>query len=226
VEPGSTGTTRTDVGWSKSAKASMAVTAKPARTADSAAALTETPASATFFGSVAFSIGHYCSRQKWLDEGMQFARPRLEYGRLIPIAELFGGTYMRAFTVILAMALTTLSATAPVVAQEGHPLKGSWLGTWAGNKSHSPDLVMVLNWDGKAITGMINPGTDNIPIKSATLNPEGWVVHFEADAKDKAGTVLNYVIDGKIENLAVANRTVTGTWKNQKEGGAFKMGRQ
>ena len=43
-------------------------------------------------------------------------------------------------------------------------------------------------------------------IKNASLNPDGWVVHLEADAKDKAGAVVTYVIDGKIENLAMHNR--------------------
>jgi hypothetical protein len=133
---------------------------------------------------------------------------------------------MRSFIFVLGLSLACLAGGSPAVAQEGHPLKGSWLGAWTGNKSHSPDIVVVLNWDGKAITGMINPGTDNIPIKNATLNPEGWVVHLEADAKDKAGTVLTYVIDGRIQNLPLNNRFITGTWKNQKESGAFRMGRQ
>ena len=131
---------------------------------------------------------------------------------------------MRALTVILALSLTCLAA-APAVAQEGHPLKGSWLGTWSPNKAHGNEVLLVLNWDGKAITGMINPGTDNIPIKAATLNPDGWLVHIEADAKGPSG-VLNYVIDGKIENLALPNRSVTGTWRNQNEKGAFKISRQ
>ena len=86
--------------------------------------------------------------------------------------------------------------------------------------------MLVLNWDGKAITGTINPGTDNIPIKNARLTPEGWVVHLEADAKDTAGRALTYVIDGKIENLHVPNRSITGVWKNQKETGEFKISRQ
>ena len=66
-------------------------------------------------------------------------------------------------------------------------MKGSWLGTWGPSKVHSNDILVIMNWDGKTITGMINPGTDNIPIKNATLNPEGWVVHLEAEGKDKAG---------------------------------------
>jgi len=126
----------------------------------------------------------------------------------------------------LALYLACLVCAAPVAAQEGHPLKGSWIGTWGPSQSHSDDVLLVLNWDGKSITGTINPGTDNIPIKTATLTPEGWVVHIEADAKDRTGATLNYVIDGKIENLALPNRSITGTWKSQREKGAFKVSRQ
>ena len=133
---------------------------------------------------------------------------------------------MRALLFSLALSLACLAAAPPAVAQEGHPLKGSWIGTWAGNKIHGADVVVVLNWDGKSITGMINPGTDNMPIKNATLNPEGWVVHFEADAKEKSGAVLTYVIDGKIANIHLPKRTVSGTWKNPKESGAFNIERQ
>jgi hypothetical protein len=124
---------------------------------------------------------------------------------------------------VLAVCLVAI----PAVAQEGHPLKGSWLGTWAGNKTLGNDVLVVMTWDGKNVTGTINPGTDNITIKSATLNPEGWVVHIEADAKDKQGNPISYTIDGKIENLPLANRAVNGTWKDNRGGtGAFKIGRQ
>jgi hypothetical protein len=132
---------------------------------------------------------------------------------------------MRFLVLILALSLSSLAASS-AVAQEGHPLKGSWLGTWTGNTSHSPDVVLVLNWDGKAITGIINPGTDNLAIKNATLNPEGWVVHLEADAKDGSGRALTYIIDGTIDNLHVPNRGIVGRWKNQKESGEFKVNRQ
>jgi len=134
---------------------------------------------------------------------------------------------MRAWIFVIALSITALSYAPPVIAQEGHPLKGSWLGTWTGNKVHGNDVLIVMTWDGKNITGTINPGTDNIAIKNASLNPEGWLVHLEADAKDKAGQAISYTIDGKIENLPLANRVVTGTWKDNRGGtGAFKIGRQ
>lgn len=132
---------------------------------------------------------------------------------------------MRVLTFALAVLVASLTTSALSFAQEGHPLKGSWLGTWGPAKTHSNDIVLVLDWDGKTITGMVNPGTDDAPIKNATLNPDGWVVRFEADIKDKSG-VLNYVFDGKIENLSFHNRTIVGTWKNQRESGALKISRQ
>ena len=134
---------------------------------------------------------------------------------------------MRAWIFVIALSfITALSVAPPLAAQEGHPLKGSWLGTWAKSANHADDVLVVLKWDGKAITGTINPGTDNIPIKNATLTPEGWLVHFEGDGKDKAGKPITYVIDGKIENIHLPKRTVVGTWKSQKESGAFNIERQ
>jgi hypothetical protein len=58
---------------------------------------------------------------------------------------------------------------APIWAQEGHPLKGSWLGDWGPNKTQRTQVVVVLDWDGKNITGTINPGPDAIPLSKATL---------------------------------------------------------
>ena len=136
---------------------------------------------------------------------------------------------MRAWTFVMALTLITgtcLFSAAPVAAQEGHPLKGSWLGTWGTSQNHADDVLVVLKWDGKVISGTINPGTDNIPIKNATLTPEGWLVHFEGDGKDKAGKVITYVIDGKLENLGLPHRSITGTWKGGTENGAFKISRQ
>ena len=131
---------------------------------------------------------------------------------------------MRVLTFVLALSLVALAGGA-AVAQEGHPLKGSWIGTWEKNTSHGDDVLFVLSWDGKAISGMINPGTDDIKIKTATLDPDKWTVHFEADAKDKTGPIT-YVIDGKIENLALPNRFIDGTWKSQRGSGKFHIQRQ
>jgi len=130
----------------------------------------------------------------------------------------------KLLTVLAASLVLGLSAIA--VAQEGHPLKGSWLGEWKGNAVHGDNILLILDWDGKAITGMINPGTDNMALTRATLEPSGWVVRLEAEGKDKDGSAVRYVIEGKIENLELPNRSITGTWSSNKGGGAFTASRQ
>ncbi len=125
-----------------------------------------------------------------------------------------------------AAAVVALGLLGASGAQEGHPLKGSWLGEWAGNSVHGDNVLLILDWDGKAITGMINPGTDNIALKAASLEPDGWVVKLEADGKDKDGSAVRYVIEGKLENLELPNRSITGTWSSNKGRGAFTASRQ
>ena len=130
----------------------------------------------------------------------------------------------KLLTMLTASLVLGLSAIA--VAQEGHPLKGSWLGEWKGNAVHGDNILLILDWDGKAITGMINPGTDNMALARATLEPSGWVVRLEAEGKDKDGSAVRYVIEGKIENLELPNRSINGTWSSNKGGGAFTASRQ
>jgi hypothetical protein len=153
-------------------------------------------------------------------------RPALGRGGRSSSKSTEGELHVRRLRFIAILFLVSLACIAPASAQEGHPLKGSWIGTWGPSKLHSNDLLIVLNWDGKAITGTVNPGEGEMAIKNATLNPTGWLVHLEADGKDAAGAAVNYVLDGKIENLAFRNRTITGTWKAKGENGNFKLARQ
>ena len=133
---------------------------------------------------------------------------------------------MKRLMTMAAAAVLALAFMAPSSAQEGHPLKGSWLGEWKGNTVHGDNILLILDWDGKAITGMINPGTDNIPLGNASLEPNGWVVKLEAEGKDKDGSAVRYVIEGKLENLELPNRSINGTWSSNKGRGAFTASRQ
>jgi hypothetical protein len=82
-------------------------------------------------------------------------------------------------------------------------------------------VLIEMNWDGKAISGSINPGRDAIPFTVATLKPEDWSVHLEAQAQG-----VKYVIDGKIENLGSLSRSIVGTWMQGDQKGDFKISRQ
>jgi hypothetical protein len=114
-------------------------------------------------------------------------------------------------------------------AQEGHPLTGTWHGEWGPSSTHRNDVTLVLEWDGKNITGLINPGPESIKLTTATLEPNfeptKWTVHFEADAKDRDGKPVRFIIDGRIENLTSIRRSIVGTWSHGNVKGDFKITR-
>jgi hypothetical protein len=133
---------------------------------------------------------------------------------------------MRAKALLFICLFGALTLAISLYAQEGHPLKGTWLGDWGPNKNDRNQITIVMDWDGKQITGQINPGPGAIPLKAATLEPKGWLVHFEADAKNAAGQNVHYVVDGKIENLGLYNRSIVGTWSHDNVKGDFRIQRQ
>lgn len=75
---------------------------------------------------------------------------------------------MRKLTLGLLAVLGCLALILPLAAQEGFPLKGSWLGEWGDAKNQ---VFVVFDWDGKVISGAINPGTETITVKNASLTP-------------------------------------------------------
>ncbi len=102
-------------------------------------------------------------------------------------------------------------------AQEGHPLKGSWIGEWSGNSDLGEFVLIVMDWDGSAVSGMINPGTDNMGIENVDLDPEDWSVTIESGG---------YTIEAIIENLELPSRALVGTWRGRGGEGNFEIVRQ
>ena len=138
------------------------------------------------------------------------------------------------------MVVLVSSVSAP--AQEGHPLTGTWYGDFGQNAKQRNDLTVIMTWDGKATTGTINPGPNAVPLKTAILNikpgkpaaqgeqsvtgiPPTFMVHFEVDAKNKAGGMDHFVFEGKIENPVAGNRTIVGTWTCGNTKGDFRLRR-
>src|SRR5262245_47925629 len=60
---------------------------------------------------------------------------------------------MRARALLSFAIVTLLMLVIPALAQEGHPLKGSWIGDWGPSKTDRNQVTVVMDWDGKAITG-------------------------------------------------------------------------
>ncbi len=103
----------------------------------------------------------------------------------------------------------------------GHPAKGTFVGEWGPDANTQSGLMILMDWDGEAITGTINPGPQGVPITQAELNPNEWTVHIES------GTgAARVVLDGKFENLTWLARSLIGTYTRGNQRGTFKITRQ
>ena len=154
---------------------------------------------------------------------------------------------MKSVRLLLVMA-AVLGLAAYAVAQEGHPLTGTWYGDFGMTPAQRNDLTVVMKWDGGNTTGTVNPGPNAVPLKVARLDvklgtpavpgqrgnpaqpgtpavPPTFTVHFEVDAKSKTGGVDHFIFDGKLENPVAGNRTIVGTWTCGSTKGDFRLRR-
>ncbi|HET9362552.1 MAG TPA: hypothetical protein VFO58_22535 [Vicinamibacterales bacterium] len=130
--------------------------------------------------------------------------------------------FVPALVVVIALAVPVIAR-----AQYGHPLKGQWSGQW-GPANNSARLLLDLNWDGKTVTGMINPGTTDAVVKSVTIDyadPSVWIVKIQAEGKDEAGKPVSITADGKLENIGAYTRLLHGTWTQGGRKGEFAVTR-
>ena len=130
---------------------------------------------------------------------------------------------MYRYALLIVFMMLPVKATA----QYGHPLKGSWSGERMAG-AQSVRLLVNLDWDGKEVTGVINPGPNATTIRRVTIDsskPSAWVVRLEAEQKDASGKVVPIVVDGTLENLGAYRRFITGTWTEGGMKGTFKLTR-
>ncbi len=114
-----------------------------------------------------------------------------------------------------------LAITVIAVAQQGHPLTGTWSGDWGPSATERHQITLVMNWDGKNVTGLINPGPDSMPLTSVFVDVTNWTVRIEAETKD----TMHISAEGKLQDLGSYHRFITGTWKQGAVTGDFKITR-
>ena len=125
-------------------------------------------------------------------------------------------------------------------AQEGHPLAGTWYGDY-GTGRQKTDLTIVMKWDGRAISGTINPGrcrparmaammdiTPASPRRRAGLHNRHPAQVPRAlrgrPARRRRGK-SRIVFEGDIQNPVAGNRRIEGTWPRGAEKGTFQIRR-
>ena len=149
---------------------------------------------------------------------------------------------MRALRLISLLSCVLIATSA--LAQEGHPAKGTWVGYWGPTASENR-VVIVMDHDGKSISGTVNPGPNAVPMKLARLDitpgrpaakpgdPPGeptFKLHIEVDAKDAKGNPITIVADGTMQEVGLPKRSIVGTWTQTSGGktvkGDFRISRQ
>ena len=130
--------------------------------------------------------------------------------------------HRRFFRIVCVAAC--LLVTAAVRGQEGHPLVGTWHGTWSPAGGGPRDITLVIEFDGKTITGLINPGPDSARLQNATLDPKTWTFRFEADVK-QAGAAGRAVVETTVEDITNRRRRLVGTWTQGSTRGPLEMQR-
>ena len=140
--------------------------------------------------------------------------------------------------------LSFVLLSAPARAQEGHPAKGTWVGYW-GPTATENRLMIVMDYDGKNLSGTVNPGPNGVPIKLARLDitpgpppakpgdipgEPAFKMHIEADTKDAKGNSITIVADGTMRDVALPGRAMVGMWTQTSGGktvkGDFRISRQ
>jgi hypothetical protein len=103
----------------------------------------------------------------------------------------------------------------------------------------------MLDYDGKNLSGAVNPGANAIPIKLARLDitpgpppvkpgdipgEPTFKLHIEAETKDAKGNAIRIVADGTMRDVALPGRVMVGTWTQTTGGqtvkGDFRISRQ
>lgn len=124
---------------------------------------------------------------------------------------------MKTARLCLVVFSICLAVTIPLFAQDA--LSGTWAGDWGPTPTHRNQVTVDLKWDGKNLTGTVNPGPNAITLQKSTFDAKTGAVHMEADSKNMQGTgTVHFIIDGKVDK-----NTVTGSWNHGTTKGDFKI---
>jgi hypothetical protein len=133
---------------------------------------------------------------------------------------------LRSATRTVCCVFLSFLSLAAAQGQEGHPMSGVWVGDWGFSASERKRVVIVLEWEGTDLSGVINPGPNAVQVKLASADPSDWSLHMEADTVNATGQPATWIIDGQIDDLGTYNRTIAGSWNVGNEQGTFSITRQ
>lgn len=124
----------------------------------------------------------------------------------------------------LLFAITVLLFSPFLVAQEGHPLDGTWSGDRIVNGEKVRMLLVMRLQPDQSIESTLIEGGVRIPVHSIVLEPANWSISMVVDGRSRNGDPVRYNMRGYIENLGSAkDRTIVGKWDNGTISGDFNL---
>jgi len=128
---------------------------------------------------------------------------------------------MRLRIVALLLLFACFVMVVSVFAQQPNPLTGNWKGDWGPSPRDRNQVTVALKWDGKSLTGTVNPDSDPVQLQKSTFDPKTGAVHMEAMTPGRGGSTYHYVIDGKLDK-----GIMVGSWNHETFKGDFKITKQ
>jgi hypothetical protein len=117
---------------------------------------------------------------------------------------------------MLARLLTFLVAiglSATLMAQTGHPAKGSWSGYLIPASGEQARTRLLIKAHDGELSGDVNPGRNGVVFSSAKLDAPTWGLTIKAPMPQG-----ELVLTGTLSNL--------GSWTNRKYIGTYTLGAQ
>lgn len=111
----------------------------------------------------------------------------------------------------ILMLIACLGLSATLLAQTGHPAKGSWSGNLISASSDSSRLRLLINAHNGELSGTVNPGRNATTMTLVELDPSTWGLTIRATLPEG-----DLVLEGTLSNL--------GSWTNRKYRGSYTLG--
>jgi hypothetical protein len=111
----------------------------------------------------------------------------------------------------ILMFFAALGLSATLVAQTGHPAKGSWSGELTTASSETTRIRLLIDDHNGDLMGTVNPGRNGVDMSSVELDATTWGLKIQATTPDGELT-----LDGTLSNL--------GSWTNRKYIGSYTLG--
>lgn len=117
------------------------------------------------------------------------------------------------------LALLLLCGT--VTAQEGHAYEGTWRGT-IGTGAAAKAVVIIMDYDGDNIGGMINPGRNSYRFENALHDAPNWKIDVAAETRE--GEAISFT--AVMQDIGSVNRFMEGNWTQNGQALPFKITRE